>query len=284
MAHLVAVDALDVDGQPHGSGGRPGDSGRLNELADYRNLTDVALRRRREPELGLFLAEGSKVISRALAAGYQPRSALASPRWSDEVLTLLDAHDVAVFVAAPDVLREVTGYHVHRGALASMHRRPLPTLAAVVEPARRLLVLEGVVEHTNVGAMFRSAAALGVDAVLLDPTSADPLYRRSVKVSMGAVFDIPWTTTDTWPQPLAELAERGFVTWALTPDPRAQSLDEAVRDLPERLALVVGTEGDGLSRRALAGVDGHVRIPMAAGIDSLNVAAAAAVACWAVRR
>ena len=189
-----------------------------------------------------------------------------------------------MFVGEHDVVEAITGFHLHRGALAAMQRPVLPTLAEVLDGARRVLVLEDVVDHTNVGAVFRSAAALGVDAVLVTPRCADPLYRRSIRVSMGTVFQVPWTRIDPWPGGVADL--RGARAspprrWPSTDD--SVGLDELAADPPERLALVLGTEGDGLSRRTIAAVDVTVRIPMAGGVDSLNVAAAGAVAAWALR-
>ncbi|OZB47442.1 MAG: rRNA methyltransferase, partial [Cellulomonas sp. 14-74-6] len=258
-------------------------------LADYVSLTDVALRSRHEPAKGLYIAESSTVLARALAAGHRPRSVLAAPRWVPEVERMLadapGAADAAVpvYVAAERVLEAITGFHVHRGALAAMHRPPLPTVDDVVAGARRVAVLEDIVDHTNVGAAFRSAAALGVDAVLVTPRCADPLYRRSVRVSMGTVFQVPWTRVDPWPDGVTALRTAGFVTAALALDDSAISLDELVADPPDRLAMVLGAEGDGLKARTVAACDLVVRIPMAGGVDSLNVAAAAAVAFWATR-
>jgi len=253
-------------------------------LADYADLTDVALRRRFETEHGLFLAESDKVIRRAVDAGYRPRSLLMSPRWAERLDDLLASlpDDVPVYVAPEPVVNAVTGYRVHRGALASMHRRPAPDLATVLGGATRVLVLEGTVDHTNVGAAFRSAAALGYQGVLLDPRAADPLYRRAVRVSMGAVFDLPWTRLPRWPHDLALLRGDGFELAALTPARDALPLAEYAAAPPERLGLLVGTEGDGLSAHALGQADVCVRIPMSGSIDSLNVAAAVAVACYAL--
>ena len=252
-------------------------------LADYQDLTDVTLRRRLEPANGLFIAEGATVIERAVNAGYVPRSALTSIRWLDTVMEQVAAFEAPVFVASNDLLRELTGFHVHRGALAAMSRRPLPQVADVVRDAQRLVLIEAMVEHTNVGAIFRSAAALGVDAIVLDPRCADPLYRRAVKVSMGAVFAVPWTRSQRWPEVVDDLRDVGFEVWGLTPSPSAPSLDDVGDAVPDRLALLVGTEGPGLSDAALAACDQSVRIPMAAGVDSLNAAAATAVACWQTR-
>jgi len=263
-------------------------------LADYVSLTDVALRSRHEPEKGLYIAESSTVLGRALAAGHRPRSVLVSPRWLPDLTAMLEARDpggepVRVYVAEPAVLEAITGFHVHRGALAAMHRPPLPTVASVLAGARggagarRVAVLEDVVDHTNVGAAFRSAAAIGVDAVLVTPRCADPLYRRSVRVSMGTVFQVPWTRIDPWPGGVEVLREAGFVTAALALSDDSIGLDALEADPPERLALVLGAEGDGLKPATIAAADLTVRIPMAGGVDSLNVAAAGAVAFWATR-
>lgn len=252
-------------------------------LSDYRSLTDVALRKRFEPEHGLFMAESHKVIARAAAAGYPVRSVLTTSRWLPEVRQLSLPAETTVYVADEVLINEITGYRVHRGALAAMRRLPLPTVASVVRDARRLVVLEGIVDHTNVGAILRSAAGLGFDGFLIDPTCADPLYRRSVRVSMGAVFALPWTRVSDWPGGLAMLSAEGFELMALTPDAQAEPIDAASADPPEKAALVLGAEGDGLTGEALGQVSRHLRIPMAAGVDSLNVAAAAAVACYALR-
>jgi tRNA G18 (ribose-2'-O)-methylase SpoU len=251
-------------------------------VADYRNLTDVALRRRLEPELGLFIAEGAAVIRRALAAGYRPRSFLMAQRWVDDLRDVV-GDSAPLLVADEPVLTAVTGYRVHRGALAAMHRRPLPAPADVLRDARRVVLLEGIVDHANVGAVFRSAAGLGFDAVLVDASCADPLYRRSVRVSMGTVFAVPWTRLPHWPDDVADLRRAGFVVAALTPSRDAVPLPDLVDAAPDRLVLALGTEGDGLSATAVTAADLAVQIPMAGGVDSLNVGAAAAVACYALR-
>ncbi|MBW1599691.1 RNA methyltransferase [Streptomyces sp. JJ38] len=251
-------------------------------LHDYTDLTDVALRRRREPAEGLFIAEGEKVIRRALQAGYPMRSLLLSAKWAEPMRDVIDAATVPVYLVDPGTAERVTGYHVHRGALAAMARTPLPRPEDLLRDARRVAVLESVNDHTNVGAIFRSAAALGMDAVLLSPDCADPLYRRSVKVSMGAVFAVPYARLDTWPGGLGAVREAGFRLLALTPAPEAVDLAEVVADRPERAALLLGAEGSGLSRRALGAADTWTRIPMAHGVDSLNVGAAAAVAFYAL--
>lgn len=256
----------------------PGDP----RIADYRDLTDVALRSRHEPEAGLFIAESEKVIRRALAAGIRPRSALVLERFAPALDDLAEA-GVEVFVGTDEILRSITGFTVHRGMLAAMRRPPLPSLAAVLDGARRVAILEDIVDHTNVGAIMRSAAAMGVDAVLITPRCADPLYRRSVRVSMGTVFQVPWTRLESWPEDIARVREHGFVIAALALSDGAVTLDELAADAPEQLAIVLGTEGTGLSPATLATCDLAVRIPMGGGVDSLNVAAASAVAMWALR-
>ncbi|GAA1222746.1 RNA methyltransferase [Kitasatospora nipponensis] len=253
-------------------------------LADYADLTDVELRRRREPAEGLFIAEGEKVIRRALAAGYGMRSMMLTAKWLDVMADVIAAVDAPVHLVEPQLAEQVTGYHVHRGALASMARSPLPdTVDLLAAAPRRVAVFEDIVDHANIGAAFRNAAALGVDAVLLTPRCADPLYRRSVKVSMGAVFQVPWTRLRSWPQDIATLRGAGFTVAALCLSERAITLDELAARDDERLALVFGTEGAGLAPGTLAAADQHVRIPMDAGVDSLNVAAASAVAFYATR-
>jgi tRNA G18 (ribose-2'-O)-methylase SpoU len=248
-------------------------------LADYRDLRDVQLRTHLEAEHGLFLAEGEKVVRRAVEAGFGPRSFLMAPRWLDGLADVLDRSDAACYVVTEELAERVTGFHVHRGALASLERRPLPGLDDVVSDARQVLVLEDVVDHTNVGAIFRCGAAFGFDAVLLAPRCADPLYRRSIKVGMGAVFTTPWTRLPDWYDALPDLSARGFTTVALTLGGDATAVDEAVAGI-ERIALVLGSEGHGLSRRWESTADRRAVIPMREGIDSLNVAAAAAVACY----
>jgi tRNA G18 (ribose-2'-O)-methylase SpoU len=248
-------------------------------LGDYRDLRDVQLRRSLEVEHGLFLAEGEKVVRRAVEAGFEPRSFLMAPRWLDGLADVLAAGDAPCYVVSEALAEEVTGFHVHRGALASLHRRPLPDLDDVLRDARTVVVLEDVVDHTNVGAVLRSAAALGVDAVLLSPRCADPLYRRAVKVAMGAVFSLPWTRLPDWSEAMAELEARGFRTVALSLGEDAEPIERAVAGA-EKLALVLGTEGHGLSSRWQRTASRRAVIPMRDGIDSLNVAAAAAVACY----
>lgn len=251
-------------------------------LADYRDLRDVQLREHLEAEHGLFLAEGEKVVRRAIEGGFAPRSFLMAPRWLDGLADVLGRSDVPVYVVSEALAEEVTGFHVHRGALASLHRRPLPSVDEVLRGARSVLVLEDVIDHTNVGAIFRSGAALDFDAVLLSPRCADPLYRRSVKVGMGAVFSLPWTRLPDWYTALDDLSARGFTTVALTLAADAQPIEKAVAGV-DRLALVLGSEGPGISMRWQQAADRRAIIPMAPGIDSLNVAAASAVACYVAR-
>jgi len=292
----------------------PGDP----RLADYARLTDVRLRTSMESAHGLFMAEGEKVIRRAVAAGYGVRSMLVT---RDKLGGLADLAGICpgpVYVISQEVAEQVTGYQVHRGALASMARRALPTVTSLLSgnatagdgaaggragPAppgsvrqaragqpgwpRRIVLLEDLVDHANVGAIFRCAAALGVDAVILSPRCADPLYRRAVKVSMGAVFAIPYARMSDWRGGLAEIRAAGFTLLALTPDQSAVPLESVPS--AGRVALLLGTEGDGLSSRWLAEADTAVCVPMspgamAAGVDSLNVVAAAAIACHELAR
>jgi tRNA G18 (ribose-2'-O)-methylase SpoU len=292
----------------------PGDP----RLADYARLTDVRLRTSMESAHGLFMAEGEKVIRRAVAAGFGVRSMLVT---RDKLAGLADLAGLCpgpVYVVSQKIAEQVTGYRVHRGALASMARRALPTVASLLSgnapagggaaggdagPAppgsgrqardgqpgwpRRIVLLEDLVDHANVGAIFRCAAALGVDAVVLSPRCADPLYRRAVKVSMGAVFAIPYARMSDWRGGLAEIRAAGFTLLALTPDQSAVPLGRATS--AGRVALLLGTEGDGLSSRWLAEADTAVCVPMSPGamsmgVDSLNVVAAAAIACHELAR
>ncbi|MGL4255080.1 MAG: TrmH family RNA methyltransferase [Microbacterium sp.] len=252
-------------------------------LADYRDLTDVALRRVLEPAGGLYIAESAKVIARALAAGHRPRSVLVQEKWLPDVEALVTDAAVPVFVVTAEVAESLTGYAVHRGALAAMHRPALPSAADVVRDARLVVVLEDIVDHTNVGAIFRAAAGLGADAVLVSARCADPLYRRSVRVSMGTVFQVPWTRLPEWNEARGILHGASFHLAALALSDGAVALDAFRAAEHPRVALLLGAEGDGLSRAALAAADSVVTIPMAGGVDSLNVAAASAVALWELR-
>jgi tRNA G18 (ribose-2'-O)-methylase SpoU len=253
-------------------------------LADYVRLREVSLRRHLEAEHGLFIAEGAKVIRRAIEAGYRPRSFLLAERWLDglyDVYTRWPA--VPVYVVTEDVAEQVTGFHVHRGALASLQREQRHSVEEILA-LQRLVVLEDIVDHTNVGAILRNAAGLGWDGALLSPRAADPLYRRSIKVSMGAVFSLPWARLEDWRAAPQLLSAAGFLTVALSLAPDAVEVRQLASSLtPQtRIALMFGTEGSGLSKRWLDGATVRSRIPMSAGIDSLNVAAAAAIACYSL--
>ncbi|MEV0660824.1 TrmH family RNA methyltransferase [Actinomadura luteofluorescens] len=276
-------------------------------LADYVRLRDVNLRKSLEAEHGLFVAEGEKVIRRAVGAGHPVRSLLMSRRWTGPLADLLDGVDAPAYLVDDATMESITGFQVHRGALASLERVPLPSVDAVLatarrvvlcedivdhtnvdvpvqhtQPPRRILVLEDLVDHANVGSIYRCAAALGIDAIILSPRCADPLYRRSVKVSMGAVFAIPYARMTNWHDDLGKLRAAGFTLLALTPDQTATPIDKA--STGDRVALMLGSEGDGLSSHWLDEADEPVCIPMSgdamsAGVDSLNVTAAAAIAC-----
>lgn len=255
-------------------------------LRDYTSLRETSLRHSLEAAEGIFIAEGEKVICRAFAAGYRPRSLLLAPRW----LAGLETHlamwpHVPVYVASEQLCEQVTGFHVHRGALGSFERRTRWSVEDLLK-LRRLVVAEDIVDHTNVGALLRCAAGLGWDGALLAPRTADPLYRRSIKVSMGAVFSLPWARFERHADAVDRLKGAGFTTIALALRENSLALAELVGD-PRvgpraKVALLLGTEGTGLSQRWLAAADLVVTIPMHAGIDSLNVAAAAAVACYAL--
>jgi tRNA G18 (ribose-2'-O)-methylase SpoU len=251
-------------------------------LDDYLRMTDVRLRSRVEVERGLFMAESFEVISRAMDAGTVPRSFLMSEKWLEKFAPLYSRFpEVPVFVGAEPLLEQLTGFHLHRGALAAMQRPELPEVAEVLRTARTVAVLEDIVDHTNVGAMFRSAAALGVDAVLVTPQCADPLYRRSIRVSMGTVFQVPWTRLEAWPRAGVELLhDAGFDVLALALSEGASTLDQVDLAPERKVAFVLGAEGHGLKPATLQAADEHVVIPMAGGVDSLNVAAASAVVFW----
>jgi tRNA G18 (ribose-2'-O)-methylase SpoU len=251
--------------------GDPGDS----RLSDYVGLSDPQLRRRVEAERGFFIAESPLVVQALVRSGRNVRSVLVTPAQYVAIADSLAELDAPIYVAGPDVLREVVGFDLHRGAVASGDRWPLPPAASLVGGARRVAVVQKLGDHENLGGIFRSAAAFGVDAVLLDAECADPLYRRCVRVSIGHVLTVPWTRLDS----LDELHGGGFTLFALTPDPGAAPLDAVV--WPERFALLLGSEGPGLSPEWLAAADARVRIPMQPVADSLNVATAAAIAFYA---
>lgn len=270
MSNIIEIDSLN---QP--------------ELVVFSNLTEAQLRSRLEPQHGIFIAESPKVISRALDAGYTPISFLMERRQiSGQAQGILArCPDVPVYTADREQLAQLTGYELTRGVLCAMHRPKLPSVEALCADAHRLAVLEGIVDSTNIGAIFRSAAALGIDAVLITPTCCDPLNRRAVRVSMGTVFQIPWTqigsTSADWPQPgLQLLRTLGFRTAAMALSDNAIAITDPALCAEEKLAIILGTEGDGLSRRTIAECDYTVRIPMSHQVDSLNVAAASAVAFW----
>ena len=253
-----------------------------SRVTGYRDLTDVALRIRTEIDDGIFIAESASVIERAIARGYRPVSVLMEDKWLERMTPILEpAGDFPIYLGDRHLLESITGFHVHRGALALIPRPPLPSIESVIKGASRLVIAEDIVDHTNVGAIVRSAAGLGFDGFLVTPRCADPLYRRSVRVSMGTVFDLPWTRLASWPGDLMDLRGEGFTIAAITPDPGAVPIDEF--EAPDRLAVIVGTEGDGLTTKALGAADIKLRIPMRHGVDSLNVAAAAAVVCWELR-
>ena len=262
----------------------------------FARMTDVQLRSRLEPERGIFIAESDKVIDRALAAGYEPLSRLIPDHRLERMRPLIErlegreGGEVAVFVASAEEIEKLAGYELTRGVLCAMSRKALPSVESVVAKAHRVAVLEDLTNHTNVGAAFRSAAALGIDAVLVTPSCSDPLYRRAVRVSMGTVFQVPWTRIGaeedaSWPDGgIAELKRLGFTTAAMALSDDSIPLDDPLLKECDKIAIVLGTEGDGLSRRTIAACDHTVRIPMAHGVDSLNVAAASAVAFWELRR
>lgn len=260
------------------------------ELDVFARLTEAQLRNRLEPEKGVFVAESPKVIDRALDAGYRPKALLMERRHLEgQGAPLLErCGDIPVYTADRDVLAALTGYELTRGILCAMARPALPTVEELCRDARRVAVLEGIVDSTNIGAIFRSAAALHMDAVLLTPTCCDPLCRRAARVSMGTVFQVPWTRIgdhhSQWPQPgLERLRALGFRTAALALTDDSVSIDDPALRREERLAILLGTEGDGLSPHTIADCDYTVKIPMSHDVDSLNVAAASAVAFWELR-
>lgn len=262
-------------------------------LDAYARLTDIQLRSLMEPECGLFIGESRKVIDRALAAGVKPHSLLLEEKWLPSTQDLIDSlqkddPDFPVFLATHDQLQTLTGYEVTRGALGAFHRPPLPSVEDICKNARRVAVLEDITNYTNIGAIFRSAAALGIDAVLVTPSCHDPLYRRAARVSMGTVFQVPWTRLEgdkrSWSEEGVPLLHSlGFTTAAMALLDDSLNLDDPLLKECEKLAIVLGTEGDGLSATTIANCDYTVRIPMAHNVDSLNVAAASAVAFWELR-
>ena len=256
----------------------------------FARLTEAQLRNKQEPQKGIFIAESIKVIEAALKAGYEPVSMLMERKHIEGQAAALISRcgDVPVYTADRDVLEQLTGFQLTRGILCAMRRRPLPTVEEVCANARRIAILEGIVDPTNIGAIFRSAAALGMDAVLVTPTCGDPLYRRAARVSMGTIFQIPWTRigdihTD-WPEKgMAQLHTLGFKTAAMALSDNSVSIEDPCLAAEDKLAIILGTEGDGLKNETIAACDYTVRIPMAHGVDSLNVAAASGVAFWQLR-
>jgi tRNA G18 (ribose-2'-O)-methylase SpoU len=265
VAHLVRVDDLSDP-----------------RLRDYVDLRDVQMRLKHEVEAGIFLAEGEKVVRRAAESGHEVHSFLMAPKWIDGLSDILDATDAPCFVMEERDIEKVTGFHVHRGALAALVRKPLPTPSEVLTNAKRVVVIEDLADHTNVGAIFRAVAALGFDAILLSPRCADPLYRRAIKVAMGAVFWLPYARVDDWYGLPTLLREHGFTSLAMTLSEDSIALDEVDKSA-ERLAVIVGSEGHGLTSHWEREADVRVTIPMSADIDSLNVASSVAVACWELR-
>lgn len=262
----------------------------MPELEPFTRLTEAQLRNRLEPEKGIFIAESPKVIQRALDAGYEPVSLLMEHRQltGQGSGVLARCAGIPVYTASRELLAELTGYPLTRGVLCAMRRPKLPSVEELCANARRVAVLEGIVDSTNIGAIFRSAAALNMDAVLVTPTCSDPLYRRAVRVSMGTIFQVPWTRIgeepSQWPDAgLRRLRNLGFRTAAMALSDDSVSIEDPRLLAEERLAIVLGTEGDGLAARTIAACDYTVRIPMAHEVDSLNVAAASAVAFWQLR-
>ena len=252
----------------------------------YARLTEAQLLNRFEPAKGMFIAESPKVIQRALDGGCRPVSLLMERKDIDGQAKDIIAQcgDIPLFTADREVLAQLTGFQLTRGVLCAMLRPPLLTVEDVCKNANRIVILENVMNPTNVGAIFRSAAALGMDAVLLSPGCSDPLYRRSARVSMGTVFQIPWTFLPQWPEGMAQLNALGFKTAAMALTDRSMSIDDPRLLGEDKLAIVLGSEGDGLTETTIASCDYTVRIPMYHGVDSLNVAAASAVAFWQLRK
>ncbi|MCO1338364.1 rRNA methyltransferase [Kocuria polaris] len=260
------------------------DPGADPRVADYLALSDAALRQVADPANGRYIAESSKVVRRAVAAGHTPRSFFLAPKWVEGLSDVLEQFPhVPAYVGEPALLERIAGFHLHRGALAAMDRPASRNLDDVLAGARRVAIVEDVSDHTNLGAIFRSAAALGVDAVLVTARCADPLYRRAIRVSMGTVFQVPWVRLGDWGGAVARLRAAGFTVAALEVTDEALPVDDVAAQNHEKLALILGTEGAGVSAAALADSDLQVVIPMAAGVDSLNVAAASAVAFWELR-
>jgi tRNA G18 (ribose-2'-O)-methylase SpoU len=262
------------------------DDPRIAEFVGLRDreLAGPRVRGRRVPDDGVFIAEGDIVVERALRAGFRPRAALVDATRTDPLPPGIDDGATPVYGASPVVLRRITGLGVHRGVLASFDRRPVAAAAGVLAAARRVIVLERVSNPTNLGVIIRSAAGLGIDAVLLDPTCTDPLYRRVARVAMGEGYAFPWAWLPRLPGGIGLVREAGFRLLALTPDPHATPIDAVQLGPDDRAALLFGAEGPGLSSDTLAAADDRVAIPMRGGVDSLNVGVAAGIACWVLGR
>lgn len=253
-------------------------------VAAYSTLSDAALRRTTDAEHGIFLAESSVVVRRALAAGMRPASFFLAHRYLDSMADVFAAHpDVPVYTGTDETMQSITGFHLHRGALAAMYRPQARSVASVLDGARRVALLDDVADHTNVGAIFRSATGMGVDGILLSPRSADPLYRRAIRVSMGTVFSLPWARVEHWEDTLAGMSDTGWTVAALELTEQSVDLDDPTLAARDRLGLVLGAEGTGVRPETLDACDVHVKIPMYRGVDSLNVSVAAAVAFWQLR-
>lgn len=264
MANIVRIESI----------GHPG-------LEPYFRLTDRQLRNELNPQYGMIIVESPKVIRVAIVRGYEPVSLLCEEKHiTGDAADIIEKLECPVFTGSRGILEHITGYTLTRGVLCAMRRPTLPAAAELCRNAKRVAVIDGVTDTTNIGAIFRSAAALGIDAVLLTPTSCDPFNRRSIRVSMGSVFLVPWAWLDT---PIKKLSDSGFTTVALALKDDSYSLDDPRLSELERIAFVLGTEGDGLSEEVIGQTDLTVKIPMAHGVDSLNVAAAAAVAFWQLR-
>lgn len=266
MTHIIRIDRIDYPG---------------TEV--FTSLTEAQLHNRLDPENGVFIAESPKVIRVAIAAGFKPLSMLCEERHitGDAADIIAEAPEMPVYTGSRELLSQLTGYTLTRGVLCAMRRRTLPAVSDICADARRIAVIDSVVDTTNIGAIFRSAAALGIDGILLTPTSCDPLNRRAVRVSMGSVFLVPWTWIDTPVTPT--LHSFGFKTAAMALTDRSVPIDDPALKRIDRLAIILGTEGDGLAQKVIEDSDHTVRIPMHHNVDSLNVAAASAVAFWELR-
>jgi tRNA G18 (ribose-2'-O)-methylase SpoU len=253
------------------------DRGDDPRIADYVGLSDPDLRRRVEEDRGFFIAEGPMVIRTLLTTAHRMRSVLVTPHQRAALADVLDHVDAPVYVVSRDVMRETVGFDLHRGAVAAVDRYPLPTMQTVLQGASRIAMLERVNDHENLGALFRNAAAFGIDAVLICPQCSDPLYRRAVRVSIGHVLTLPWTRATPWPAAIGSVRDLGFTVVALTPARDARRIDDVSAAPGERIAILVGAEGPGLTPEALGHASVRVRIPISGAVDSLNVAVAAAL-------